>query len=51
MRRRLGRKTEQSSFDLFLDTICNAFGGIMFIAILVSILLQMKGVRAAATRL
>ena len=44
MRRRLGRKAVQSSFDLFLDTICNAFGGIMFIAILVSILLQMKGI-------
>ncbi len=36
-RRRTGQAT---SLDLFLDTICNAFGGIMFMAILLSILVQ-----------
>lgn len=33
-------RSRDSSYDLFLDTICNAFGGIMFIAILISILMQ-----------
>lgn len=32
------------SFDLFLDTVCNAFGGIVFIAILVAILVQTRSV-------
>ncbi len=36
-RRRTG---QASSLDLFLDTICNAFGGIMFLAILLSVLVQ-----------
>ena len=36
-RRRTG---QASSLDLFLDTICNAFGGIMFMAILLSVLVQ-----------
>ena len=40
-RRRSTQST--SSLDLFLDTICNAFGGIMFISILISILVQMRG--------
>ncbi len=40
-RRRSNQNT--SSLDLFLDTICNAFGGIMFISILISILVQMRG--------
>lgn len=35
MRRR--RDTSSSSFDLFLDTVCNTFGGILFIAILVAV--------------
>jgi hypothetical protein len=35
-----------TSLDLFLDTICNAFGGIMFISILISILVQMRGTEA-----
>lgn len=35
-------RSRDSSFDLFLDTICNAFGGIMFIAILISILMQIR---------
>lgn len=29
-----------SSFDLFLDTICNTFGGIVFLAILLAIMIQ-----------
>ncbi len=29
-----------SSLELFLDTICNTFGGIMFLAILLSVLVQ-----------
>jgi flagellar motor protein MotB len=37
------KRTPVSSLDLFLDTICNAFGGIMFISILISILIQMRG--------
>lgn len=37
------RRSQTSSLDLFLDTICNAFGGIMFISILISILIQMRG--------
>lgn len=31
-----------SSLELFLDTICNAFGGIVFIAILVSLMVQLR---------
>ena len=34
---------QSSSLDLFLDTICNAFGGIMFLSILISVLLQFRG--------
>ena len=34
------RRTEESSLDLLLDTITNTFGGILFLAILVSLLLQ-----------
>ena len=33
-----------SSFDLFLDTICNTFGGIVFLAILLAIMIQSKSV-------
>ena len=40
MRRR--RSGPASSLDLFLDTICNTFGGIMFLAILLSVLVQMR---------
>lgn len=36
-------KLPSSSLDLFLDTICNAFGGIMFLSILISVLLQFRG--------
>src|SRR6056297_1624177 len=30
------------SFDLFLDTICNTFGGIVFLAILVALLAKIR---------
>ncbi len=40
MKRR--RHGQASSLDLFLDTICNTFGGIMFLAILLSVLVQMR---------
>jgi hypothetical protein len=36
------RGSQSSSLDLFLDTICNTFGGIMFLAILLSVLVQMR---------
>ncbi len=35
------RHLEESSLELLLDTICNTFGGVMFIAVLVVILLQL----------
>ncbi len=31
------KSTPPSSFDLFLDTVCNTFGGVLFIAILIAI--------------
>ena len=31
------RQNTQSSFDLFLDTVCNTFGGVLFIALLIVI--------------
>ena len=40
-------KPQSSSLDLFLDTICNAFGGIMFLSILISVLLQFRGTHSA----
>lgn len=36
------RREPESSLELLLDTICNTFGGILFIAILLVILLQMS---------
>ena len=41
MSRRRSRK--QDSLELLLDTICNTFGGVLFIAILVVMLLQQTG--------
>lgn len=32
------------SFDLFLDTICNTFGGIVFLAILLAVMVQSRSV-------
>lgn len=37
------RKQQADSLELLLDTICNTFGGVVFIAILVVILLQAAG--------
>ena len=42
-RRRRQRTETNSSLDLLLDTICNTFGGIIFLAILVAVLLQFSG--------
>jgi hypothetical protein len=39
-RRRKGAIAD--SLDLFLDTICNAFGGLLFLAILLTLLVQMR---------
>ena len=41
--RRRRKSAQSSSLDLFLDTICNAFGGIMFLSILIAILAQLRG--------
>ena len=46
MRRRRTSAGVNGSLELFLDTICNMFGGIMFMAILLSVLLQMRGKEA-----
>jgi|GEM_PF-2156470 len=35
---------EAESFDLFLDTICNTFGGVVFLAILLAIMIQTRSV-------
>ncbi|TWT66365.1 hypothetical protein [Allorhodopirellula solitaria] len=35
-----GQQDPGSSFELFLDTICNTFGGIVFLAILLAVMLQ-----------
>ena len=43
MRRRRSAAVGTGSLDLFLDTICNTFGGIMFMAILLSVLVQLRG--------
>jgi hypothetical protein len=39
-----GRDDSTGSFDLFLDTICNTFGGIVFLAILLAILIQTRAI-------
>lgn len=36
------RVSTSDSLDLFLDTICNAFGGLLFLAILLTLLVQMR---------
>jgi hypothetical protein len=40
------KNVEASSLELLLDTICNTFGGIIFLAILMAILVQMAGPHA-----
>jgi hypothetical protein len=47
MARRSGASDIGEAFEMFLDTVSNAFGGIVFISLLVTILLQLSG--AAAT--
>jgi hypothetical protein len=42
------RSLEDSSLELLLDTICNTFGGILFLAMLVSLLLTQTQRRTAA---
>lgn len=42
------RAARQDSLELLLDTICNTFGGVLFIAIMVVMLLQQAGQGTAA---
>lgn len=44
MKRRRNSDDSASSFDLFLDTICNTFGGIVFLAILLAVMVQNRSV-------
>ena len=37
------RQDEDSSLELLLDTMCNTFGGVMFIAISLAVMLSMRG--------
>ncbi|MBI2826549.1 MAG: hypothetical protein HYX69_17900 [Planctomycetia bacterium] len=37
------KRQPESSLELLLDTICNTFGGILFLSILIVVLLQMTG--------
>jgi predicted phosphatase len=41
---RTRRRIADSSLELLLDTICNAFGGVLFIAILVTVLLRVTSI-------
>ena len=43
------RQRDSSSFDLFLDTICNTFGGIVFLAILLTIMIQNRAIIRTAS--
>ena len=45
MSRRRRSSVNASSLDLFLDTICNAFGGIIFLSILIAVLAKMQDSR------
>lgn len=42
MARRASAEIKESSLELLLDTICNTFGGVLFIAILVIVLVNMS---------
>ena len=42
MARRRSTSADESSLELLLDTICNAFGGILFISILIIVLINMS---------
>lgn len=37
------KNSEDSSLELLLDTMCNTFGGVMFIAILLSVMISIRG--------
>ena len=37
------RHSEESSLDLLLDAMCNTFGGVMFIAILLTVMVSIRG--------
>ncbi|MBT4768856.1 MAG: hypothetical protein HOO04_10925, partial [Phycisphaerae bacterium] len=39
------RESPESSLDLLLDTICNMFGMIIFIAVLAAVLASARGAR------
>lgn len=43
MGRKSGMGDATDALELFLDTICNAFGGIIFISLLVCVMLQLSG--------
>jgi hypothetical protein len=45
---RRGRTSDVESMDLLLDTICNAFGGVVFIALLVVILVSISSQQSGA---
>ena len=36
------REVEESSLELLLDTMCNTFGGVMFIAISLAVMISMR---------
>ncbi len=48
MSRRRRSSINASSLDLFLDTICNAFGGIIFLSILIAVLAKMQDPRQSS---
>ena len=43
------RASDEGSMDLLLDTICNTFGGVLFISILVVLLLNVSSTEATKT--
>lgn len=45
------RKSGDSSLELLLDTICNTFGGILFVAILIIVMLRLTSKTTAETDL
>ncbi len=49
MARRRSLMSDTSSLELLLDTICNTFGGIVFVSLLVVILVNMSSRETADT--
>lgn len=43
------KHAEESSLELLLDTMCNTFGGVMFIAILLSVMITIRGHEAKSS--